>query len=111
MQTKPLKIVTTSTSVKTKIRRTAVQWRELMKVYEDSGLSQQAFCQQQGIALSTFYSWRNKLSEQSELGNHRSTEQNPFIALTPPKAQTQNESQDWDVELAFANGMTIRLRT
>lgn len=110
MQAKPLKIVTTSTSSKTKTRRTAEQWRALMKAYEDSGLSQQIFCQQQGVALSTFYSWRNKLSERSELGTHRATEQSPFIALTPRQAEMQT-NKDWDVELAFANGMTIRLRT
>lgn len=110
MQTKPLKIVTTATSSKAKTRRTAEQWRVLMKDYEDSGLSQQIFCQQQGIALSTFYSWRNKLSEQSDLGDHRTTEQSPFIALTPLQVEKQ-AAKDWDVELAFANGMTIRLRT
>ena len=109
MQAKPLKIVSTSTSSRTKTRRTAEQWQALMKAYEDSGLSQQLFCQQHGVALSTFYAWRHKLKQQSGLDDNQSTEQSPFIALAPPEVEAQ-PSNDWDVELAFANGMTIRLR-
>lgn len=81
-----------------------------MKADEASGLSQQVFCQQHDIALSTFYAWRNKLNEQSDAGNHHPAEQSPFIALSPPQAEEEQADRDWDVELVF-NGMTIRLRT
>lgn len=107
MQAKPLEIVTTSPAAKTKCRRTARQWQELMQAYEVSGLSQQVFCQQQGVALSTFYSWRKKLRSQSE---EKQVATNQFVSLTPPQVEVETVN-DWDVELSFANGMTLRLRT
>ena len=37
-----------------RIRRSADQWRALFAQYESSGLSQAAFCEQEGLAIATF---------------------------------------------------------
>jgi transposase-like protein len=108
MQHKPFEVIATP-SPQQKTRRTADQWQDLFKTYEGSGLSQQVFCQQQGIALSTFYSWRKKLRERHTLGGSQ-LQQDQFVELTPPIASPSIDNS-WDVELAFANGMTLRLRT
>jgi transposase-like protein len=107
MQRKPLEVVSSS-AVKQYHRRTPSQWQDLMTLYEESGLSLQVFCQQHGIVLSTFYSWRKKLSEQTLID--APPEQHQFVELTPSTVKT-SANNDWDVELALANGMTLRLRT
>jgi hypothetical protein len=108
MQHKPFEVIATPSPQK-KTRRTAVQWQRLMNTYQDSGLNQQVFCQQQGIALSTFYSWRKKLRGENTPEHHQ-LQQAQFIELTPPIVSPSIDNS-WDVELAFANGMTLRLRT
>jgi hypothetical protein len=42
-------------------RRTRAQWRALVAGYEASGVSQRAFCERRGVALSTFRYWRARL--------------------------------------------------
>ena len=44
------------------VRRSAAQWQALLEAYERSGLSQRTFCQQQGLALSSFVRWRRQLA-------------------------------------------------
>ena len=108
MQHQPFEVIATPSPQKY-TRRTADQWLDLMKSYEDCGLNQHAFCQQQGIALSTFYSWRKKLREQNSRGDNP-PQQDRFVELTPPTVSPTIDN-GWDVELEFANGMTLRLRT
>lgn len=45
-------------------------WRLVFREHADSGLSVQRFCLEKGIAHSTFYAWRKKLSEELSL-DHR----------------------------------------
>jgi hypothetical protein len=107
MQHKSFEVIA-SPSLQNKTRRTVDQWQDLLKTDEDSGLSQRIFCQQQGIALSTFYSWRKKLRELHTSGDNQ-LQQDQFVQLTPPIASPSIDNS-WDVALAFANGMTLRLR-
>jgi hypothetical protein len=37
-------------------------WRELVRRQKNSGLSVQAFCQQQGVSGWSFYQWRKRLA-------------------------------------------------
>ena len=46
-------------------RRSAAQWQTLVGEYAASGLSQQAFCERRGVALSTFCQWRRRLAAQT----------------------------------------------
>ena len=54
-------------------------WQKHLRAYEISGLSQQEYCKQHSLALSTFGYWRRKIK--------RSTSDKPrFYPLTIPAA-------------------------
>ena len=42
-------------------RRSDEAWRELVVRQVDSGMSVQAFCEDERLNLNTFYGWRSKL--------------------------------------------------
>ena len=41
-------------------------WAQRIADWQASGLSQRAFCQQQGLAISTFYVWLRKIRQTNE---------------------------------------------
>ena len=45
-----------------RIHRSAEPWRVIFAEQASSGLTQQAFCDREGIAVSTFTRWRQRLS-------------------------------------------------
>ena len=49
------------------IRRTNQEWQTLFNQYESSNMTQRAFCEQNGLSLSTFFAKRQQLqrTEQS----------------------------------------------
>lgn len=49
-------------------RRGEAFWREIFSQWEASGIGVRAFCQQRGIAVSTFGLWRSKLSRKACVG-------------------------------------------
>jgi hypothetical protein len=51
-------------SIESHGRRSRVQWRALVAAYERSDLTQRAFCEQRGVAVSTFRYWRGQLAEE-----------------------------------------------
>ena len=79
-----------------------------MQKYQVSGLSQQAFCMKQGLAISSFCKWRHKLasSDESSLADNPD---NLFVEIAAIDDDAQPTLQ-WDVELALSNGMVLRLR-
>lgn len=91
-----------------KVRRSEAQWQSIVQEYAASGLSQQAFCVQQGLALSSFYKWRKKMLSGGE----------PLRADDPGKLFVEVATVDreappglhWDVELALGQGRVLRLR-
>jgi len=86
-----------------KVRRTKEQWQEILLAYEDSGLSQEAFCTQQSLATSTFHKWRQRLA--ADKSHDQAIPE--FIELTP--AQSSN-SDDWDIELSLSSTIVLRIR-
>ena len=50
-----------ATSKKSKIRRSESEWRGIIAEYEQSGQTQEAYCQGRGISLSPFHKWRRRL--------------------------------------------------
>lgn len=84
-----------------KIFRSERQWREILDRFASSGLTQEQFCAREELALSTFYSWRAKLSTESALP--RVTD---FVEVTPPSV-----SSSFDIELALPGGVVLRMRT
>lgn len=100
----------------TKIRRSPAEWRELLSSYERSGLSQQAFCDRHGLALSTFCKWRRSLG-----GSVTPTAAPVFAELEVAPAAAMSDGMPvepiepptghgWDVELALGEGIVLRIR-
>jgi transposase-like protein len=63
-------------------RRSAAQWRALVREYEASGLSQRAFCQRRGLVVGTFRQWRRQLA--SAAGSTGAVQElTPAVRLVP----------------------------
>jgi hypothetical protein len=92
----------TNVLVPVRPRRTLDEWRELLEHYEYSGQTQEQFCTDHALALSTFGRWRKRLRRQSPM----SSGDGLFVEL----AQDVPASQSWDVELQLGAGMYLRLR-
>ena len=84
-------------------RRDRSAWEQLMAQYEAGDLSQRIFCEQQGLAYSTFGYWRKQLRQSA----HNETQPASLIEL--PMLST-GESRDWRVELDLGKGMVLRLK-
>ena len=95
----------------------ATEWQQIMDDYSHSSLNQKAFCEQKGLAMSTFSKWRKQLglvNTHSEVNT--TTDFKPLLPISPvPVAATavenNNHHDDWDVELVLGAGMILRLRT
>lgn len=81
-----------------RVRRTETDWRAILDRFARSGRSQEAFCREAGLALTTFQAWSRKLRE-----GVRAAE---FIDVTPAPAP----SAAWSIEISFPDGTTARLR-
>jgi transposase-like protein len=90
---------------KTRVNRSKEQWQMLVNQYETSGLTQQAFCKQQGIATSGLNKWRKRFSNSLE------TE---FVDITDQLSEVgshENHHRDnrWEVELQLGQGLVLRI--
>ncbi len=92
-----------------KIKRTPEQWKAIISEYESSGLTQRDFCLQQGVAYSSFTYWLKKLKEMGPASYVDAVSTPLFVGIEPSRSPS-TASNNWDVELAFANGMVLRLR-
>lgn len=89
-----------------KIFRSADQWRAIMSRYAASGLTQEQFCAREGLAISTFCSWRSRVALNGGAADSASVLDNDFVEVTPPLAQ-----RVFDIELALPGGVVLRMRT
>jgi len=84
-------------------RHSLEQWRELLDRFERSGQTQEQFCAEHHLGLSTFGRWRKRLGQ-----SPKHTAGALFVELeqnTPAPSV-----QPWDVELQLGTGMVLRLR-
>lgn len=95
-------------------RRSAAEWRRLDEQYQQSGLTIDAFCQQQGLAKSSFALWRRKLTAAQLMSSVQAGE---FIEVNlgprvtnhrPTAAETIQGIGELVVELPF--GVRLRFR-
>ena len=49
--------------VKHRVNRSSAQWRELFARYDTSGLTIVEFCRRHGLCVSSFYRWRQAVSD------------------------------------------------
>jgi len=91
------------TTTTTKPRRSRSGWAQLMTQYESSGLKQRTFCEQHGLAYSTFCYWRKQLRQSPSIENHS---EHLFELPTLPG----DKDPDWRVELDLGHGVTLRMK-
>jgi hypothetical protein len=90
-------------------RRTRAQWRALVAGYEASGVSQRAFCEQRGVALSTFRYWRARLARDAgevRPASARALQLVPVQVLAEPPAGTGS-----GIVLLAGGGVRIEVAT
>ena len=59
-------------------------WVQRIADWQSSGLSQQAFCQQQGLAISTFQNWLRKIRQTSNPSAKTSSAFLPVVVQDKP---------------------------
>ena len=91
--------MTTSTTLtkRARIRRGENAWRELVVCFEQSGQTREQFCAEQGLALSTFSRWRQRLRSTVQEAATASADA-VFVELAPEEALA-TAAPTWDVEL------------
>lgn len=100
-------------------RRSVAQWRELVRQCAQSGLSQTAFCQSHGVAVSSLHHWRRKLGDEvrgrgagdaDAAAAPADAERAGFVELRPVDPSVRQPVPAWDVELTLGDGIVLRLR-
>jgi len=93
----------TTTSPKRKPnRRSAKQWRTILRRFDKSSLSPTEFCHKQNLSLPAFHRWRRKqLAEASAIG---------FVELQPATASPKLETP-WTLELDLPGGGRLRIQS
>jgi hypothetical protein len=94
---------TTILSGRRRIRRSQGHWRDLLDRFERSGQTQEQFCAEQDLGLSTFGRWRKRLGK-----SPKHTADALFVELAQDAPAPV--AQPWDVELQLGTGMVLRLR-
>ena len=86
-------------------RRTEAQWKRTFEKYGRSGLTQEEFCDREGLALATFATWRRKLH-----AANLATIPAGFVEVCIPDQAppTQGFAGELVVELPY--GVTLRFR-
>jgi putative transposase len=93
-------------------RRSAGEWRALMRAFSHSGETRTQFCERHGVALSTFAWWRSHLRHESTAVSETSPAPASalFVELTQAEPPVATVSARWDVELELGSGVFLRLR-
>jgi hypothetical protein len=101
------------------MRMTLATFKRLYQEYQESNLNIKDFCANQGLAPSTFYYWRNKLEETSQL--HRPDNFVPLVFDSNQQATDSRTNQlpiktgpttgdNAPIEFVFPNGTKMVLR-
>ena len=70
-------------------------WRRRFEAFEQSGLTIQDYCAAEGVSRTTFFKWRQRLSERSE----------PKVEFVEVGASREQQG----LELVLKSGMVVRL--
>ena len=96
------------------VRRSASDWRALMRDFSQRGETRAQFCERHGLTLSTFAWWRSHLRRESAAVSNTTPTQTGalFVELAPdddakPIAAVATH---WDVELELGSGVFLRVR-
>ncbi len=85
-----------------KARTKADQWRVRIAEQERSGLSVKQYCEQRGLTVWSFYDWRKRLRESAAPVR---------FALVEQGSRIEKPAASADVEIVFAGGEQLRIRS
>ncbi len=94
-------------------RRTKAQWQQLVSLQQSSGLTQKAFCEQEGLSPATFGYWKRKLRKAA-----RAEEAVACVSVEPAASLERwlelaspmvGPDRTWRIELDLGNGLCLRL--
>ncbi len=88
----------------TPTRRSAAQWRTIMRKYEQGDLNRKDFCARHSISLSTFDYWHRKYRRKGEMAEATEVQ---FVELS---AYDDRASKLWDIELQLVAEFILRIR-
>ncbi len=88
-------------------RRTRLEWEQILSDYQASGLTQRRFCNERGVAYSSFCYWRKRLSQENG--------SSPLIEIPMDFNEAEmsgaiRPTPDWRVELDLGQGIVVRIR-
>ena len=82
-------------------------WQNHMTQWQESGLSQHAYCQEHNLVLNTFGNWKRKLNPAPA----QKPSPDSFVELSIPALEMENSmSNAWDIELSLGSDIILRLR-
>ena len=83
-------------------RRSRDEWHRLVSEQAESGLTQAAFCEANGLSVASLQYWKRKLADDVE-----TVPPTPWVDLGTLAA---GASPGWDIELQLGDGICLRLR-
>jgi transposase-like protein len=92
-----------------RIRRSREQWQVLVARYEESGQTQERFCAEMDIGLSTLRRWCSRFRELPPRAVSRAPAP-VFVELPAEPNRTVASVPAWEVELQLDAGVVLRLR-
>jgi hypothetical protein len=87
-------------------QRNRAQWSALLGRYRDSALTQTAFCEAHGLAISSF---TRALRRERDAAVH-SEHHDAFVPVLVDSAGEPSEAPQWDLELTLGAGIVLRMR-
>jgi len=87
-----------------RIRRSEADWRAILSAFAASGLSQKAFCEREGLAVSTLQYWKRRLAKDAG-----EVEPQAGASVIDLGALEQGPA-GWEVEIALGDGVSVTLR-
>jgi transposase len=83
--------------------RKEARWRRHLRNQDASGLSVREFCQQEGLAESSFYYWRLEIERRDRAGNGEGKP--AFLAV-----EVNTPAHESAIEVVLASGHVLRVR-
>jgi transposase-like protein len=77
-------------------------WRRLLRLWQRSGLSVRAFCEQHDLAQPSFYAWRRTLAQ-------RDAQAITFVPVEVLPEPLSPESEAAGLELVLVGGRVLRI--
>jgi hypothetical protein len=95
-----------ATRTTSRTRRTRAQWSSLLARYHDGALTQAAFCDAHGLAISSFASALRRERHAPAHSEHLDA----FVPVLVDNVGEPSEAPDWDLELTLGAGIVLRMR-